>query len=175
MKRKYSNNQPGGLGRHSPRQEMQSDTTKEKKAQKGHLICSQCRAEYHEKHWYSEDSSLKAPPEQKSKETMCPGCYRVEKRIWHGEITAEGLDELGSVDEVKSLIKRVEHECWLDNPTSRISATIYTVGKLEIKTTTEWLAKRIGKELQAAFKGQLEIKESGDKEMVWVHWQAAGT
>lgn len=167
MKRKSDT--PSGVGRHGPRQGLSSSTTKEKKARSGYLVCSQCLAEYHEKHWYSTDSSLEAPDRVRM-ESICPGCYRVEKRIWNGEVIIEGLDKFASRSELTSLLKRVEHECWLDNPTSRILGTIETEDKLEIKTTTAWLARRLGKEVESAFRGHLEINELTDKEMLYIHW-----
>lgn len=167
MKRKSDT--PSGIGRHSPRQGLPSGTSKEKKAQPGFRVCSQCGAEYHDKHWYSADSSLEVP-DRVREESVCPGCYRVEKRIWNGEVLIEGLDKLVSKSELKSLLKRVEHECWLDNPTCRIIGTVETEARLEMKTTTAWLARRLGKEVEKAFNGRLEINELTDKEMVYVHW-----
>jgi NMD protein affecting ribosome stability and mRNA decay len=170
MSKRQTNVSPG-TGRHAPRQHTDSAVTKEVEARAGKFLCTACGAEYHEKHWYTTDSSLE-DERKEFQETLCPGCYRIEKKIWQGEVLLEG-ELIGKMrEELTSLIRHVESKCWQDNPASRISSTEEENGRIAIKTTTEWLATRIGKELKKAFKGKLVFHPSPEKDMVSLRWTA---
>lgn len=165
-------NTPTGARHHSARQHLDSPSTREVQAQPGNLICKQCRASYHDKHWYSEDQSLKRGFAQDTTETLCPGCDRVEKQICNGTVIIEGPELEKIREELLRVVDRVAHECWLDNPTSRMFDLTENDGKIEFKTTTEWLATRIGKSLKKTYNGVLEIKRSPEKDLVRIHWFA---
>lgn len=159
------------IGHHTARQNIESSTTRERKAQGGTLICVRCLATHHDKHWYTQDESLKKDIPAAAEETLCPGCFRIENNIWQGTVELEGEFEASERKEIDALILHVESECWQDNPASRILSKEEEDSKLTIKTTTVWLAKRIGKQLEKTFKGALEIKPSPEKETVYVHWR----
>ena len=163
---------PAGAGRHPARQNLDSTTTREKRAQAGELVCKSCGAQYHEKHWYTIDQSLKFGDNAKMKETLCPGCYRVQNKIFNGRVVLQGSVLRDKPDELMKVIERVTHECWLDNPTSQMFDVDKSDGQLELKTTTEWLATRIGKSLKRAYKGELHINSSPDKRNVDVVWNS---
>jgi coenzyme F420-reducing hydrogenase gamma subunit len=133
------------------------------------LVCKECRAEYREKHWYS--AAKKLDKKRKAiEESICPGCYRVAMKISNGVVTIEGPSVRTQHDQIFKLIERVASECWADNPTSRIFDVTESEDKIELQTTTEWCATRIGKALRKTYKGLLEIKGSPQTRFVEVHW-----
>lgn len=142
---------------------------RELKATAGTLVCAKCGAGYHDKHWYSEDQSLRHDMIIEA-ETLCPGCYRVENKICNGTVVIEGAELKTIREELLRVIDRVSHECWLDNPTSRLFDLTVQKYKIELRTTTVWLATRIGKSLKKIYDGVLEIKRSPEKDSVYVHW-----
>ncbi len=154
------------------RQRLDSHSTRERQALPGNLVCTSCGACYHDKHWYSEDLSLKHSMIVDTEEILCPGCYRVEKEICNGRVVIEGPELAKIRAEMLRVLDRVAHECWLDNPTSRMFDLTDQGDKIELKTTTEWLATRIGKSLKKTYDGLLEIKRSAENDSVYVHWCA---
>ncbi|HEY9756443.1 MAG TPA: hypothetical protein V6C97_14850 [Oculatellaceae cyanobacterium] len=164
-------NVSAGLGQVTARERVGSSTKRAERAQAGYLHCKQCGAEYHAKHWYTTDTSLKAPHEAPSEETLCPGCYDIKNLICNGTLVVEGASQTGDLrKEMLALTKHVETDSWKDNPKHRIIDIAKRDGKTEIRTTSAWLAARIGKELNSTFGGTLDIKPSPEKETAYVHW-----
>lgn len=160
-------NRSSPVGVHRARQHTESPATKQALTEAGIRLCERCGAVGRDKHWYAPDKmTINVDEAQKE---FCPGCYRVEREIWDGEVVLEGnMSKTG--DALKALIKHVEDKCWHDNPTSRLWYVTADSNRIEIKTTTQWLAMRIGRELKKAFKGDLEIKRSPEKNYVRVFW-----
>lgn len=145
---------------------------KESCAPKGCLECTRCGAQYYLKHWHSFNQSLLQPQPIELRKTLCPGCFRVANNIWHGTVVLQGDLLVFHSQELMALVQRVSHECWLDNPTSRLYAVIAQNDRIQMKTTTEWLATRIGKALRKAYKGSLVVKGSPDRRTVDVIWHS---
>lgn len=65
-------------------------------------------------------------------------------------------------------------QCRVTNRWSNAASKILSITDcedyIEILTTTEWLAVRIGKEMEKAFKGKLEIKRPTQEQFVQVRW-----
>ena len=148
-------------------------TIKEPQSQSGNQVCPVCDAFFENKHWYpagekvGEKTDIKFENASKS---LCPGCFAVEHQIAEGEVRLESPELVQHGDEVLNLIANVEAQCQRDNPKSRIF-TIKREGSLiEFKTTTKWLATRIGKQIQKAFNGSLAIKRAPYEKYVRVHW-----
>lgn len=167
---KRKSNMSAGIGHHAARQRVDSSTTKESRAQEGYLICKGCLASHHDKHWYTQDETLRRGLPQDAIEALCPGCYRIENNIWEGTVEIGGDLDINTRKSIEAMIANVETDCWKDNPASRILKTSEENSKVVIKTTTVWLAKRIGKELEKTFKGNLEMKDSPEKETVFIRW-----
>lgn len=168
---KSRHNVPAGVGRNTAREHLDSYTTREEKAEAGNLLCKRCEATHHDKRWYAPGTSAAKVLPAELKETLCPGCYRVERGISDGVVVLEGAATPYEMrEDIMTRIWHIEIECWKENPSARIVDCIERDGNVEIKTTTVWLAERIGKELKSAFKGTLEVKPSPEKESVFVRW-----
>lgn len=160
-----------GVGRRAPREHTESSTTRENKAPSGFMICTGCGAEYHDKRWHVIDTSLSRPAGLEVEKGLCPGCHRVDNKIVEGLVVLEvGSMKPERLRELLSLVKHVETECWQENPASRMVRCAEGEGRIEIDTTTTWLATRLGKSIDKAFKGRLDIKPSPAEETVYVHW-----
>ncbi|HEY9869987.1 MAG TPA: BCAM0308 family protein [Candidatus Obscuribacterales bacterium] len=137
----------------------------------GTSVCTRCTAICHDKHWYIDPNKLKSlARDPEVRQVMCPGCERVEKRMYDGEVVLESDLLVTHRDACLALIKHTEGKAWHDNPLSRI-ATMHENGKrIELLTTTRWLAMRLGKQFYKSFKGNLEIKPSHREKFVRVYW-----
>lgn len=140
--------------------------------QSGTSICLGCGAICHEKHWFIEPAAFnKLMKDAQVNQTMCPGCHRVEQKMHDGEVILENSFLLTDKESIMGLIKHTEGKAWHDNPTSRIASIVDDGDRMEIKTTTKWLATRIGKELEKCYRGKLEIKPSPKEKFVRVYWK----
>ena len=102
---------------------------------------------------------------------ICPGCLRVKKGQVEGVVTLKGAFMDTHSDEIKNLIKRVARNGGHRNVRARILRMRQSERLLEIETTDDHLAERMGKEVEKAFKGELEIKWQEKDHFVRVVWQ----
>lgn len=137
----------------------------------GASICTRCGAICHDKHWYIDPDMLKSLSRDPDVRTVhCPGCDRIERKIYDGEVILESELLVTHRESCLALIKHTEGKAWHDNPMSRIASMNENGRRIEILTTTRWLASRLGKQFYKSFKGTLEIKPSHREKFIRVYW-----
>jgi hypothetical protein len=136
-------------------------------------VCPRCGAVYDGHRWIPEpDAELERLLAKKAHETrLCPGDLRLERRQVEGVVTLRGLFMKPHIDEIKNLIKRVARDGRKRNVAARVFDITEDEGSLVIETTDEHLAERMGKEVEKAFKGKLEIKWQEKDAFARVVWQ----
>lgn len=82
-----------------------------------------------------------------------------------GEFLAEHKSE------IMHLIKNEEHRAKGLNPLERIMSISAIKNGIEITTTNEKLAQRIGKSLQKAYQGRVHYKWSDDTKLLRTEWE----
>ena len=87
--------------------------TKEQLAPPGVSICKRCKAINHNKHWYvpgEESQSIASHPQKE--EILCPGCLRVNQKLWDKEVIL-GNSNLNEIKEtVHGMLSHIEDKCW---------------------------------------------------------------
>jgi hypothetical protein len=136
-------------------------------------ICPRCGAVYDGHKWVPEpdDELVKQVKKKSAKSELCPGDLRLEKGQVEGVVTLKGSFMREHKDDILNLIGRVERNGRSRNVAARIYEMKEDDGEFSIETTDEHLAERIGKELEKAFKGDLEIKWQEKDRFVRVSWQ----
>lgn len=135
--------------------------------------CPRCGAVYDGHRWIPEPGQelrrelVKKPPEMR----LCPGDQRLEKRQVEGIVTLKGRFMEPHIEEIKNLVNRVAREGKYRNVAARIFEVTEEDGTLVIETTDEHLAERMGKEVEKAFKGKLQIKWQEKDTFARVVWQ----
>ena len=102
---------------------------------------------------------------------LCPGDRRLEKRQVEGIVTLKGAFMRPHIEEIKRVVNRVARDSRRRNVAARIFEVVEDNGALVIETTDEHLAERMGKEVEKAFKGKLEIKWQEKDTFARVLWQ----
>jgi hypothetical protein len=102
---------------------------------------------------------------------LCPGDLRLQKRQVEGIVTLKGSFMRLHLDDIKNLVQRVARDGRRRNVSARIFEVTEDDGVLVIETTDEHLAERMGKEVEKAFKGKLEIKWQEKDTFARVVWQ----
>ena len=152
-----------------------NDPYLDKTQYKDPTICPTCGLVYHGKTW-KRDDELKKQLEKEGKVDYkeCPACRKIKDNYPMGVVYLSG-DYVKDEFHRSEIINLVKHEAEKEensNPLSRIMAIENGKdGDLIIKTTTEGLAARLGKAIQRAHKGNLELKFSVDQKLLRVVWE----
>ncbi len=134
-------------------------------------VCGRCGAIYHKKRWTFNKKELIARGEKKRVEVVCPACKKISDKFAEGFITIEGEFQKAHRDEIINLIRNREERAMHFNPLDRVIEIKDAEGKIEVTTTTEKLAQRIGQMLGKAFHGEVEYKWSSDVKLARVVWK----
>ncbi|MDP2689336.1 MAG: BCAM0308 family protein [Deltaproteobacteria bacterium] len=134
-------------------------------------VCGRCGAIYHKKRWTFNKKEMIARGEKKRMEVVCPACKKISDKFAEGFVTIEGEFQKAHRDEIINLIRNREERAMHFNPLDRVIEIKDAKGKIEVTTTTEKLAQRIGQMLGKAFHGDVEYKWSSDVKLARVVWK----
>jgi NMD protein affecting ribosome stability and mRNA decay len=135
-------------------------------------VCERCHASLRRDHWVYDArryAETKALPDVHA--MLCPGCLRVERRLYEGEVTVRHRWDVFDKEMVLHLIHNEEARLRAANPTARIALIEDRGDELYILTTTQFLAERIGKALRASCHGTLRLSRLPRERFVRVWWE----
>ena len=154
------------------RQHPKQDPYAMLKAPRGPAMCRKCGAVYADKRWHFDERearSLKASP--RTQKLICPACQKIRDDYPEGIVTLRWSGLLDHDAEVRGLIANVEARAVSVNPLDRVLKIARRKDELEIQTTNDRLAQRIGRALVRAFKGKSTYHWAHRDMMVRVMWQ----
>lgn len=136
-------------------------------------VCKLCGDVYMSGRWYHPDQ-----PSQKTQTTVqsernmviCPACRKSQDRVPGGVLKLTGDFLRRHRDEILNLIRNETTKAQVANPLERVMSMESDHDELEITTTNEKLAQRIGKALHKAYSGNIEYKWSEDTKLARVNW-----
>ncbi|MCX8052289.1 MAG: BCAM0308 family protein [Armatimonadetes bacterium] len=127
-----------------------------------------------EEHSSSTDTTRKAgspsPTANANTEVVCPACRKLRDHAPGGILKLTGGFVWEHKDEILNLIRNESNKALNVNPLERIMSLRAENGEIEITTTNEKLAQRIGKAIYKAYSGSIEYKWSEDNKLVRVAW-----
>lgn len=133
--------------------------------------CKRCHAVYHNKRWTMNEALYKKRGNhRKTLVVLCPACQKIRDKYVEGFVTLKGDYLKEHRQEILNLVKNEEERAMGLNPLERISEIKDNGSQVNITTTHEKLAHRIGKKIHKACQGELEIKWTEDK-VTRVVWQ----
>jgi NMD protein affecting ribosome stability and mRNA decay len=152
--------------------------------QSGFAICPECQSVYHRKRWSlpqpKEKTILPKSPKVAKKSGkplmlpelfLCPACQKIRDGYAEGFVSIVWDNWLTHKAEIMGFIHNEEKRASHFNPLERIMA-IHTRSKgIDIETTTERMAQRIGRDLSRAFKGKVQYKWSHKDKLARVQWK----
>lgn len=144
------------------------------KAPAGPDVCESCGAVFIKRHWIM-PGSLRARAITRTADivrTMCDACRMVADGTFRGELRVSG-DFFGAHrDEVEHLLRNEVARGLADNPLARIVRWTPRGKKgLTVTTTTEHLAKKLGRVLKRAFDGTVHYEFSHENKFAHVTWE----
>lgn len=135
-------------------------------------LCSGCGSVYHGKRWYRRGELPKGLDEAPASEVvLCPACQKTREGYARGFVTIEGSFVEAHAEEIMNLIGNKGLRQLHINPLERVMDVRRSAGRIEVQTTTEKLAQRIGQILKKAYHGEVSYKWSDDTKLARVVWR----
>jgi hypothetical protein len=131
-------------------------------------VCPRCHLVYRNGRW--QDG---APTEAEASVhgSHCPACRREIDRLPAGLLFLSGTYYVEHRDEILNIARNQAASAASQRPLQRIMWIEEEGRTAEIATTSSHLSLRIGKAIESACKGSLEIKHADDAQLVRVYWQ----
>lgn len=114
--------------------------------------CPQCGAVYHKGRW-----SWTATVGADAHDQLCSACHRENDHYPAGEVTLSGDFAIAHKDEILRLVHNIETTEKSEHPLNRIIEIRDLGDEIQITTTDVHLPRRIGKAIQDAWDGNLDI------------------
>ncbi|MCE9625957.1 MAG: hypothetical protein K8R69_10995 [Deltaproteobacteria bacterium] len=138
---------------------------------KDHSFCGKCSAIYHNKHWFFDEKKLETlRAEAANHQVLCPACHKIQDHFASGRVLMSGEFLREHREEILNLVKNAEKRAMGMNPLERIIEIANNGKGIEITTTHEKLAQRIGKSLYRAFSGTVDYQWARGDKMARVSW-----
>jgi len=135
-------------------------------------VCQKCRALYRHKRWQLDPNAveqLETSPEVQW--VICPGCQKVAEHYLEGVVTLRGDYLWDHEEEIRRILHNETERVTAKNPLARIVRMDVTDGELVIETTEQKLAEHLGRTLNRAHRGDLQVDWSGSPRICRVHWE----
>lgn len=137
----------------------------------GFLICTKCRAVYHNKRWQWNEVLAAEHKNDDQAKSVCPACRTTRKEEAEGVLELDGFVSAGQKQEILKLLKNAGERATERDPLDRIFTSEDLGKKVMVYTTENQLAISLGKQVTRAFNGELDISSSKDADIVRVKWR----
>lgn len=164
------------LGRFSPASrknvDRETDPYIPRKGPSDTGVCTRCHAIRRNKRWHLDEKEYAALTKKRGAAVLerCPACRKIVDGFPSGVVLLRGGYLREHRDGILKLVRNEEKRAMGINPLERIISITEEDGKMEISTTDEKLAQRIGREMRKACRGTLVFKWSEDSKLLRVNW-----
>lgn len=149
------------------------------KPSKDPAICSNCQAVWHKGKWSLDPSTRREVRRWGSPITVaCPACRSAQEGNPNGILYLTGSFLVQNRAEILNLLRNAARAAAAKNPLERIiRIKADSRDPLVVETTSERLARRLGRAINKACGGALDIRSSHEDKLVRVYWRrdAAGS
>ncbi len=143
------------------------------------LICEDCGAVFTAGRWRLNEStgkkvtpSLSKPPPPTP--VVCPACHRIRDDVPAGVVHLSGSFLEEHSEEIMRLVNHENEKAMTANPLHRVMHIApLSDGTVEIHTTDDKLAQRIGKAIHRAYDGEIKYQSAHDNRLARVVWYRA--
>jgi hypothetical protein len=154
------------------RENPQQDPYAMLKSPKGPAICRKCLAIYADKRWHCDEvQAAKLASSPRTQKIVCAACQKIKDDYPEGLVTLTWSHLRDREAEIRGLITNVERRAVSVNPLDRVMKIIRRKEELEVQTTNDRLAQRIGRALVRSYKGKAAYKWAHRDMMVRVTWE----
>lgn len=130
-------------------------------------VCPECGVVFLDGRWQWQDHI-----DAQANQEMCPACQRIRDNIPAGILTLKGNFLDGHRNEIMHLIENKVEMQKADHPMKRLMAIEEAEDGSTVLTFTDThLPRGVGKAIQSAYDGELEIQYPEDAQLVRVYWE----
>jgi len=135
-------------------------------------VCTECKSVYHDQRWYLEEQAQEAVKSKKDGTVYvtCPACSKIRDKMPGGIVRILGAFQRSHMEEILNLIRNEGDRAKQQNPLERVMEIESVSGGMDVLTTNEKLAQRIGKALHKAYSGAVNYVWSQDTKLARVTW-----
>jgi NMD protein affecting ribosome stability and mRNA decay len=133
-------------------------------------VCPECHAISRKKRWHLNEAEYASLARTGAVLRRCPACRKIADGFPSGVVTLRGGFLRTHRDEILAIVRNEERRARDTNPLERIMAIRERDGSVEVLTTDEKLAQRIGREIRKAYHGTASYKWSEDASLLRVDW-----
>ena len=152
--------------------DTESDSYMPKGALAKVVVCPGCHALSIGKRWRLDEAAyVKIRGARTTREVLCPACEKIRDGYPSGQVTLRGPFLAEHREEILRIIVNEEKRARGLNPLHRIMSLSDENGRIEITTTDEKLAQRIGRELRKACGGTVSYGWSHNNKFLRVRWE----
>ena len=136
-------------------------------------ICSSCHAVWTRGKWSLDPAICREVQRWRApRPAVCPACRSAKEGLPAGILYLAGSFLREKQTEILNLIRNAERAAADKNPLERIIRIREDSGyRLVIETTSEKLARRLGRAISKACGGTLEIRFSHEDKLVRIYWR----
>lgn len=133
-------------------------------------VCPECHAISRKKRWYLDEAEYLSLARSGAVLRRCPACRKIADGFPSGVVTLFGGFLRTHREEILAIVRNEERRARGTNPLERIMGIRDGEESVEILTTDEKLAQRIGREIRKAYQGTVSYKWSEDANLARVDW-----
>jgi hypothetical protein len=129
-------------------------------------VCTKCSVVFHD----GKFRWLDVRP-QNAGLMVCPACRRIDDNYEGGHILLEGSFLEAHKNDILNTIRNTGESEKRSRPLERIMGLAVGDQKIEVKTTYEHVARRIGEAIRRAYKGDLKLQYLDGEKFIRVRWK----
>lgn len=135
-------------------------------------LCQGCEAIYRNKRWQLAPDEVKAMQnDPKIQWVTCPACLKIAEHYPEGIVTLSGDYLWRHEAEIRNILNNEAERVMAKNPIARIMQIETNGESLVIETTEQKLAEHLGRTLNRAHSGDLQVAWSGSPRVCRVNWE----
>ncbi len=135
-------------------------------------VCQTCQAIYRQKRWQLDPMlAARLTHDPAAHWVTCPACQKAAGHYPEGILTLRGSYLWNHEEEIRRILTNTADRIGLRNPLERVIRIDRREESLVIETTDNKLAEQLGRTLQKAHSGELQIDWQGSPVVCRVQWE----
>jgi NMD protein affecting ribosome stability and mRNA decay len=136
------------------------------------VLCQNCHAVYRHKRWQPEPADgTETAHGTEIQMVTCPACQKIAEHYPEGIVTLSGNYLWRHEAEIRNMLNNEAERVMAKNPIARIMQMEKSGENLVIETTEQKLAEHLGRTLNRAHHGDLQVAWSGSPRVCRVNWE----
>ena len=142
------------------------------RAPRGLLVCPQMHAVFAKKRWVIDEAMFaKLSVSTATNRSLCLACRKIRDAYPEGIVTVRWPDLDEHEAEIRGLIANEEDRAPAINPLARVKKVVtFSKRDMDIQTTSDQLAQRVGRQLVRAFGGEEAYRWTYKNTLLGVDW-----